>query len=296
MTIRTFRRLGRQAGLGAGLALALISTASAQPKPAARPAAARPAPGRPAAAKPAAPPVVDVKAAAAALVGRDLDAAARAAASLGEAVDPAAHEALLDALATGLHPKVAAVALAALAARPAAGDAAVLRLYAAHRAAEPRAAAVLALGGYDDAGGRADIVAALGDEDAKVRRAAGQAVEKAKIKPAGERLLALLAKGDPAAPAPIAAVADAELARLVAEQLGTAPDALLAQTLGQILKRADFGPEPARVQVVRALAKIPGPEAINALTDYLSATPEKPPRQSRREAEALVAERLGGGK
>ena len=138
------------------------------------------------------------------------------------------------------------------------------------------------------------MVAALGDDDQKVRTAAGRAVAHGKIREGVARLLALLDKGDPAAPAPLAELANPDLAHDIAEHLGTAPGGVLAQTLGAILKRADF-PEPARVQVVRALAKIAGPEATSALSDYVEATPEKPVRGSRREAEALLEKRLSGG-
>src|SRR5215213_7076547 len=54
---------------------------------------------------PASAPAVDLTAVRAALIGRDLDAAVRAAAALGELALPAAHDALLDALATGLAPR-----------------------------------------------------------------------------------------------------------------------------------------------------------------------------------------------
>src|SRR5207244_3630233 len=128
----------------------------------------------------------------------------------------------------------------------------------------------------------------------KVRIAAGDSVARGKIREGVERLLALLDKGDAAAPAPLAALADADLAHAIAEHLGTAPAGTLAQTLGAILKRSDF-PDPARVQVVRAIAKIPGAEATAALTDYVEATPAKPPRPSRKEAEQVVEARLAGG-
>ena len=42
------------------------------------------------------------------------------------------------------------------------------------------------------------------------------------------------------------------------------------------------------IQVVRALGKVPGSEAVEQLSSYIEKTPEKPPRQSRREAEAII--------
>lgn len=228
------------------------------------------------------------------ILGGDVDAAAKDAADLAGNPSAAAHEELLDALSTGLHPKVAQIALASLAKHPAPPDVAVLLVYAGHRDDDVRAAAVLALGAYPDPGAKKAVIAALGDDVEKVRAAAGGAVVKGKIKEATERLMALLDKGDAAAPAALAALADADMAHAIAEHLGTAPNGTLAQTLGLILKRADFA-DPARVQIVRALAKIPGAEATGALTDYIESTPEKPPRPSRKEAEQVVEQRLAGG-
>ena len=36
-------------------------------------------------------------------------------------------------------------------------------------------------------------------------------------------------------------------------------------------------------------------DALEQLTTYVASTPEKPPRQSRREAEVLIEQRLAGG-
>jgi HEAT repeat protein len=232
--------------------------------------------------------------AATALIGGDIDAAAKNAAELADSAAPAAHDALLDALSTGLHPKVAAIALAGLARHPAPADLTVLLIYAGHRNDDVRAAAVAALGAYPDPASRKAAVAALGDDVGKVRIAAADAIARGKFREGVERLLALLDKGDAAAPPALAALADADLAHAIGEHLGTAPAGALAQTLGAILKRSDF-PEPARVQVVRAIAKIPGGEATAALTDYVESTPEKPPRPSRKEAESVVESRLAGG-
>jgi hypothetical protein len=73
------------------------------------------------------------------------------------------------------------------------------------------------------------------------------------------------------------------------------PDPILAQCLGMILKRVDFGPDTVRVEVVRALGKIQDQSALNALSDYVDATPKNPPRQSRDEAQKMVEARIGGG-
>lgn len=235
-------------------------------------------------------PSVDVLEKRAVVTGADKAAAAAAAAALGESDEPAAHEALLDALALGLDPEVAIAALDAVGKHPGAGDAAVLGFYARYRDNDVRAAAVGALG-PDTA---KVLISALGDGDAKVRAAAADAAARRKVKAAVEPLLKLMAKNDEPAAMALAMLADVELARVVAEQLGRVPDDLLAQCLGAMLLRADFGPEKARVEVVRAIDKIAGAAATKALGDYVSATPEKPPRPSRAEAEKLFDERAGG--
>jgi hypothetical protein len=115
------------------------------------------------------------------------------------------------------------------------------------------------------------------------------------VRTAIEPLFLLLAKGEEPAAKALAALADADLAAKIADHLGKVPDATLAISLGTILKRAEF-PETAKVEIVRALAKIQDPSALSMLTDYIDATPKTPPRTSRQEAVLVVEARLGGGK
>jgi HEAT repeat protein len=230
-----------------------------------------------------------------ALNGADVEAAAKAATALGAMTDPAAHEALLDGLALGLPPAVAVPALAALAQRPAPPDIASLRRYAGDHDPTVRSAAIAVLALYPDPAAHAAVVAARHDPVDTVRAAAANAAAQGRIRESVEPLLALLALGEEPAARALAALADVELARVIGEHLGQVPDATLALCLGLILKRPDFGPDTARVQVVRAIGKIQGTEAITALTDYVDATPKNPPRPSRHEAESIVEARLGGG-
>jgi len=273
--------------------LGLLTPAAAQPAEAPAPAARK---GKaPAAAKKpkGKPGKVDVASARAALLGSDPAAGAKAADELGTSRDQAAHDALLDGLAGGLSVEVAPRAVAALAAAPAPADIGVLRIYARHRAPAVRAAAVAALSGYPE--GRRLLVRALGDRQSVVRAAAAEALARAKAREGTDRMFALLVKGDDGAVKALAMMADPEMARAIGEQLGKVPDGALARCLGAILKRPDFGPDEARVQVVRTIAKIAGDDAVTALSDYVDATPAKPPRASRREAEQVVGARLGGG-
>ena len=242
----------------------------------------------------AAAPSAELAAAKAALAAPDVAAATKAVAELAAADSPGAHDILLDALAGGLPPTVAVPALAAISLHPAPADAVTLAWYAKHHDQAVRTAALTALSPYPDKMARTVLLDALGDSRPAIRAAAAAALSKAKAKDAVPRLFVLLGKGDVAAVKALAMMADPELARAIGEQLGQAPDSALASCLGQILLRSDFGPDDARLQVVRALAKINGPDAASALTDYVDKTPPTPPRQSRKEAEGVISARLGG--
>jgi len=233
---------------------------------------------------------------AAALVGADLERAAKAATALGGMAAPAAHDALLDGLALGLPPAVAAPALAALAVHPAPPDVPALRRYAGHHNPTVRSAALSALAVYPDPASRATIVAGLHDPQAMVRSAAAGSAARGRVRDAVDPLLQLLAKGEEPAARALSQLADPVLAAKIADQLGKVPEAMLAACLGGILVRTDFGPDPARVEIVRAIAKLQDVAAVKALTEYLDATAKLPPRPSRAEAQMIVEARLGGGK
>lgn len=242
-----------------------------------------------------APVKVDLGPTVAALNGADNDAAVKAAELLGQSADPGAHEALLDALAFGMPPAVAIASIRALALHAAPPDVTALVRYAGHRNPHVRGAALGALAVYPAPAARKALVAGLRDLDPTVRAAAAEAAGKGRAREAVEPLFQLLARGEEPASKALAAMADADLARAIADHFGKVPDPILAATLGLVLKRADFGPDPARVQVVRAIGKIQDQAAVAALTDYLDATPKKPPRPSRMEAQKMVEARLGGG-
>jgi HEAT repeat protein len=225
--------------------------------------------------------------------GDDLEAAARAADALGSASEPAAHDALLDALAMGPPAAVAMPVIGALARHPAPPDVVVLARYASHHAPDVRGAALAAIATYPDPAARAVVIAGLHDPVATVRAAAASAAAQGRVREAHEALFALLAKGEQPAALALALLADGDLARKIEDKYGAVPEATLATCLGTILKRADFGPDAARVEIVRALGKISDSAATGALTDYLDATPKTPPRPSRAEAEKLVEAKLG---
>ena len=230
------------------------------------------------------------------LASPDAAVAARAAEMLGTYELPAAHDALLDALALGLTPPVAVPAMTALAAHPAPSDVIALKRYAGHHNPSMRSAALTALATYPDPVARAAIVVGLRDSVGAVRTAAATAAGKGRVRDAVDTMLLLLAKGEESSARALAQLADPDLARKIADHYGKVPDASLALCLGLLLKRSDFGPDPARVEIVRAMAKIQDPAAVTQLAEYITATPKHPPRPSRQEAELVVDARLGGGK
>lgn len=231
----------------------------------------------------------------AALGGSQVEAAAKAAESIGESSAPAAHEVLLDALAMGLPASVAVPAIAGLAKHPAPPDVQALVRYANHINPSVRNAAITALAGYPDPTAIAVVIERLGDQVAVVRATAAAAAAKGKIKKAIDPMIVLLSRGEEPAARALAAMADVELAAKIADQLGKVPAESLALCLGAILVRADFGPDTARVEVVRAIGKIEDKSAVTALQDYLANSPKTPVRPSRTEAQMIVDARLGGG-
>lgn len=274
--------------LNSRTALCLVLAVSAAAIAEARPA--------PASGNKAKQPAEPNAAAISALASANPEVAAKAAETLGASALARAHDALLDALALGPPPDVAIPAIHAVAQHPTLSDVTSLVRYANHinPAVRNAALAALALSPYArDAGAQQTIVERLGDHVVIVRAAAAAAAAKGNVRSALAPLLVLLARGEEAPAHALAALADLDLARRLAEQLGKVPDATLALCLGEILRRGDFGPDTARVEVVRAIGKIQDPAAINALTDYLDQSPRTPPRPSRDEAKGIVDARGG---
>jgi HEAT repeat protein len=251
-------------------------------------------PARPGAAR-AKPPAAQIAEQTALLQGTDVEAAVKAAGSLGTIKEPLALDALMSALALGLHPRVAAAALDAVAQHGDVRSYETLRFFLHYRDPRVRAAAVRAVGKLDDPRAAGHAIVALSDTDKTVRAAAIEIIAVRQWRPGIEPMLELLKKGDEAAAPALATLATPDLARALGELIGVAPDFLLARALGLTLRRQDFGPETALVQVVRTLGKVPGQEALDQLQRYVESVPANPPRQSRREAEALIKARATQG-
>ncbi len=225
------------------------------------------------------------------LASPDPAVAAAAVQALAQTRSPANLDLLLDALSTGLHPQVATAAISAIAAygEPRTFDA--LALHCRHRHNDVRRAAVAAVAQSRDK--RADdvLLEALEDFAPEVRAEALAAVTRRKIRAAIPALLTLLERNDAGAAEALAAVGDAETARQIAERIGRIPDRALAQALGGLLRRKDFGPNEVRLDVVKTIGKLPGAVALPELELYLAKVPEEHKRPAGREARNLVETR-----
>ncbi|HEY4057033.1 MAG TPA: HEAT repeat domain-containing protein [Kofleriaceae bacterium] len=229
----------------------------------------------------------------AALNGPDVEAAAKAAESLGANDGAAAKDALLEALALGMPAEVAVPAIRSVALHPEATDVPTLLRYANHINPTVRDAAITALGAYSQKEAQDKIIERIGDSVQIVRATASATASKAKIKSAIDPMMVLLARGEEGPAHALAAMADPDLARRIADQLGKVPDATLAMCLGEILVRADFGPDTARVEVVRAIGKIQDESAVHALVDYVSSTPKTDKSTAKTEAQGIIKARGG---
>ncbi|MDB4971179.1 MAG: hypothetical protein JWN44_6868 [Myxococcales bacterium] len=227
------------------------------------------------------------------LGGPDDAVAEAAAGKLAQSAEPAAIAALVAALAEGPPPKVAVAALKALAGKKDARVVPALVERAQHRSPEVRKAALaaLAVAPATEKRATAALTAALGDSDAEVRAQAARGLGDRRDRSAEARLVKLMEHRDMSAAPALAAIATPELAHRLSEMLGQVPDPILCTTLGEMLKRADFGPEPIRVEVVRTLSKVPGIDSTAVLIEYVASTERDKNRPSRLEAQKIVDER-----
>ncbi|HVT08268.1 MAG TPA: HEAT repeat domain-containing protein [Polyangia bacterium] len=286
-------------------ALALVSTLGVSPPlmaaraPAAR-AANKTAKKTPAAAaEPAGLSAAEIESLRQTMLGADDEAASEAADKLGEAGTARAAEPLLEVLAEGGRPVRVQAALDALGKLGAAGalrgDEAVidaLVLYAGHRAPDIRRRAVKALGSVPDARVNGTLMERLGDAAPDVRAAAADALAARHEPRAVGRMFALLARGDAGVAGALAALATPDMVPRIAELAGTVDDELVANVLGEYVKRADV-PEKLRIDVLRTIGRLSGAVATTALAEYLASVPAKEDRASKREAQKLLDQRGG---
>ncbi len=252
-----------------------------------------------AAAETAGPSVAEIESLRQALIGGDDEAAADAATRLGDAASARAAEPLLEVLAEGERPARVQAALDALAKLGAAhalrGDQAVLDalvLYAGHRAPDIRRRAVKALGSVPDARATGPLMDRLGDAAPDVRAAAADALAARHETRAVPRMFALLSRGDAGVGPALAALATPDMVPRIAELAGTVDDEIVANTLGEYVKRGDV-PEKLRIDVLRTIGRLSGAVATTALAEYLASVPAKEDRASKREAQKLLDQRAG---
>ena len=232
-----------------------------------------------------------------ALVGADEAAAIEAAATLGASGAPAAAEPLCEVLAAGAGPARLQAVLDALGKL---GDAHQLRadqttldaleLYSGHRAPDIRRRAIKALGTINDPRATPALLDRLGDAASDVRAAAAQALAARHETKASHRMFALLAMGDAGVAGPLAALATPDLVPRIAELNGTIDDGVIADALGEYVKRPDV-PDKQRIDVLRTIGALSGAVATTALVDYIASVPAKDDRASKKEAQKLLDQR-----
>jgi HEAT repeat protein len=242
-------------------------------------------------------PVERVEALRLALVGADDGAAIEAAASLGASGAPAAAEPLCEVLAAGAAPARLQAVLEALGKLGAAhllrGDQTTLdalELYSGHRSPDIRRRATKALGTVNDPRATPVLLERLGDAASDVRAAAAEALAARHESKAKQRMFALLAMGDAGVAGPIAALATPDMIPRIAELNGTIEDGIIADALGEYVKRADV-PDKLRIDVLRTIGRLSGAVATTALVDYIASIPAKDDRASKKEAQKLIDQR-----
>jgi HEAT repeat protein len=251
-----------------------------------------PAAGNPAAAAPAKPKppkpltAAEVAALRTKLLGDDLASATEAARKLGDSAARNAAPPLTELLAVGTVPALAVEVLAALEKIRDPKAVQVLTLYAGNRNAPVRKGAVKALAALPDGRVNGVLMERLGDSAPEVRAAAAEALAARKETRAAPRLFKLVAKNDAGAAAPLGTLIAADDVPRLAELRGRIDDGVLATALGEFLKRNVA--DRLRVDVVRTLARIPGPAATTALVEYLTTVPDKDTRPSKDEAQKVV--------
>jgi len=232
-----------------------------------------------------------------ALVSADDGVAIEAAATLGASGAPAAAEPLCEVLAAGAAPARLQAVLDALGKL---GEAHQLRadqttldalaLYSGHRAPDLRRRAIKALGTVNDARATLPLLDRLGDAASDVRAAAAEALAARHEAKAAHRMFALLAMGDAGVAGPLAALATPDMVPRIAELNGTIEDGIIADALGEYVKRPDV-PDKLRIDVLRTIGGLSGAVATTALVDYVASVPAKEERASKKEAQKLLDQR-----
>jgi hypothetical protein len=219
--------------------------------------------------------------------GQNATEALAAIAELGRRKTPESLDLLQMQLLLGYPPAMTKAMIQALGARKDPKSMDTLVFYTRHRAPELRAEALVALCELDfgkEAGPQKTIndllLGALRDYDESVRNKAAWLVGRRRVAEAEDSLLKLFSTGSAPAMQALGFVGGIRTARALAlamENTRASKEPLIT-TIGTLLSRDDFGPEPVRVQLVQILGDTNLPGAQNVLMVYHGSGPEAFPR------------------
>ena len=225
------------------------------------------------------------------LHGDNIDKAVAAASALGSLKTPQARDALMGGLQLGAPPKLLSALIEAIGLHKSPKTIVLMRHFGGNRNPIIRVAALKALGAITDKRIPRILISALGDSNPMVRAQAARLLGDRRDRVAERSLFKMLRRGDTSAAAPLGQVGGVETAKQLGELIGEVKPGALATAYGEMLKRKDFGPDPLRTEVVKALDKIPGAESTAALVEYVASVPPKEIRVSKKIAEQRLERR-----
>ncbi len=208
-------------------------------------------------------------------------------AELGKRKTPESLDMLQMQLLLGYPPAMSKAMIQALGARKDPKAMETLVFYTRHRATELRVEALVSLCELDFGKDPAPVkvvneilLKALRDYQEAVRNKAAWLLGKRRVAEAEEPLLKLFARGSTAAMQALGFIGGIRTARTLAmamENTKSSKEPLIT-TIGTLLSRDDFGPEPVRVQLVQILGDTNLPGAQNVLMVYHGSGPDAFPR------------------
>ncbi len=218
------------------------------------------------------------------LLTKDMNTAVEAARELGKRTSAYSMDNLLQQLLLGHPPQLSLAMIEALEARQDVRSFQTLVFYSAHRAPTLRVAALQAIcrlpfkaGSKEFLQVNALLLKALRDYDATVRGKAAWHLGKRKVYRAEGALLKLFAKGSVPATQALGFIGGIRTARAFAMTLEgrKTRKEIIVNTIGTMLLREDFGPEPVRMQLVKILGAINLPGAQTVLLKYSGSGPDR---------------------
>ena len=216
------------------------------------------------------------------LLNKNMKLALDAAKELGRRKSALTLDTLLQQLLLGHPPKLSIAMIEALESRADPKAYNTLMFYARHRSPDLRVAAIQALTKLPFKENSKEykaintlLMASLRDYAAVVRAKAAWHLGKRKIYSAESDLLKLFSKGSVPAIQALGFIGGIRTARAFAISLESrkARKEVLVNTIGTMLLREDFGPEPVRVQLVKILGEINLPGAQTVLLKYSGSGP-----------------------